>query len=101
MKTLCIDIDGVLCKDMQGNYEQAIPFKEAIITLNELYDRGHHIIIYTARGSKSGINWKEFTEKQLKKWNVKYHKLLLGKPSFDVIVDDKSVKSIVELSLKI
>ena len=33
----------------------------------------------------------EFTEKQLKKWSVKYHKLIMGKPSFDVVVDDKSL----------
>jgi hypothetical protein len=29
------------------------------------------------------------TVSQLKKWNVKYHKLILGKPSYDLIIDDK------------
>ena len=32
-----------------------------------------------------------FTKKQLKKWNVKYHKLIFGKPSFDLFVDDKTL----------
>jgi hypothetical protein len=30
------------------------------------------------------------TKKQLKKWKVKYHFLIFGKPSFDLIIDDKS-----------
>ena len=29
------------------------------------------------------------TLKQLKKWDVKYHKLIFGKPSFDLYIDDK------------
>jgi hypothetical protein len=31
------------------------------------------------------------TTKQLKMWGVKYHGLIFGKPSFDIIVDDKSL----------
>ena len=30
------------------------------------------------------------TFRQLKKWGVKFHKLLMGKPSYDVIIDDKA-----------
>ena len=30
----------------------------------------------------------EQTSNQLKKWKVKYHKLIMGKPSYDLIVDD-------------
>jgi hypothetical protein len=30
-----------------------------------------------------------FTKKQLKKWKVNYHELILGKPSFDIFIDDK------------
>ena len=32
------------------------------------------------------------TETQLKNWNVKYHKLFMGKPSGDLYIDDKGVK---------
>ena len=32
----------------------------------------------------------KLTKKQLKKWNLKYHKLIMGKPSYDVFVDDKN-----------
>ena len=31
------------------------------------------------------------TKKQLNKWNLKYNKLIFGKPSYDLIVDDKSI----------
>ena len=30
------------------------------------------------------------TNTQLKKWGLKFHKLFLSKPSFDVYVDDKN-----------
>lgn len=33
----------------------------------------------------------EMTKNQLKKWNVKYHKLIFGKPSFDMFIDDKAL----------
>ena len=33
----------------------------------------------------------KLTKKQLKKWNLKYHKLIMGKPSYDVLVDDKNL----------
>ena len=30
------------------------------------------------------------TLKQLKNWDLKFHKLIFGKPSFDLLVDDKA-----------
>ena len=33
----------------------------------------------------------KMTFKQLKKWNLKFHKLLMGKPSFDLFVDDRAL----------
>ena len=31
------------------------------------------------------------TRKQLKKWDLKYHELIFGKPSYDLFIDDKSI----------
>ena len=31
------------------------------------------------------------TLKQLKNWDVKYNKLIFGKPSFDIYIDDKNI----------
>ena len=33
----------------------------------------------------------KMTMEQLKKWDVKYHKLIFGKPSFDQYIDDKAL----------
>ena len=30
-------------------------------------------------------------KKQLRKWNLNYHELIMGKPSFDILVDDKAL----------
>ena len=36
-------------------------------------------------------NYGSLTKKQLKVFKVKYHKLVFGKPSFDYIIDDRSI----------
>ena len=33
----------------------------------------------------------ELTKTQLKKWKVNYNKLIMGKPSYDLLVDDKCI----------
>ncbi len=34
----------------------------------------------------------EFTNNQLVKWGVKFHKLIMGKPEYDLFIDDKAYK---------
>jgi hypothetical protein len=91
-KTFCFDIDGTICSETYGNYNTAIPFPDMIRMINCLYKQGHTITIHTARGGTTGINWEAVTETQLKKWGVKYHHLVMGKPAADVYIDDKSIK---------
>ena len=85
------DIDGTICNNTEGNYPEAIPRPEVISKLNELYDAGHTIVMHTARGGTTGIDWAELTEQQLKTWNVKYHQLVLGKITADAYIDDKCI----------
>ena len=33
----------------------------------------------------------KMTMKQLKKWKVKYHEFIMGKPSYDLFIDDKAL----------
>ena len=73
----CFDLDGTLCSDTDGDYPNAIPNLEVIGKLNELYDAGHTIIVYTARGATTGLDWHELVKAQLKAWNVKHHKLII------------------------
>lgn len=87
----CFDIDGTLCDTAGSDYKNSIPRKDIISKVNQLYDRGHTIKIFTGRGATSGIDWREFTEEQLKSWGVKYHELIMGKPKADIFIDDKAI----------
>lgn len=97
MKIICFDLDGVLCTNTFGDYEKAIPIKKAILKANFLYNKGYVIKIFTARfmGKNNEIINKayeegyEFTKTQLATWGIKYHELIMGKPTYDIIIDDK------------
>lgn len=90
LKRFVVDIDGVIAtKTIENNYTVAKPILNMIKKVNYLYDKGHEIILFTARGYATGINWKRETEDQLKKWGVKYHELIFGKPHADFYIDDK------------
>ena len=48
-----IDIDGTICEEV-GEVIGRKPFTDRIAKINKLYDLGHTIVFYTARGLKSG-----------------------------------------------
>lgn len=85
-----IDLDNTLCLTENSNYDNSKPILERIRYVNELKKQGNNITIWTARGSTSGIDHKELIVKQLDEWGVQYDNLLMGKPSYDVYIDDKS-----------
>ena len=97
--TYVFDIDGTICCKTDGDYTQATPFHDRIRKINCLYDKGHKIIFFTARGMgrhNNSVNsayqsFYDLTNSQLKKWGVKYHELFLGKPSGDFYIDDKGM----------
>jgi hypothetical protein len=96
---VCFDIDGVLCDQVGQDYEEAQPNRPMIELLNRLYDRGDHIVLHTSRfmGRTKGNReeaermGREFTERQLAGWGVRYHELWMGKPRYDYVIDDRSV----------
>jgi|TARA_R110002020_G_scaffold338912_1_gene554137 hydroxymethylpyrimidine pyrophosphatase-like HAD family hydrolase len=95
------DIDGTICthKSTGSPYEEASPIKERIDKINMLFDEGHRIIFHTARGmgtfkndgKKAHDKYFWLTTDQLREWGVKYHQLIMGKPSGDLYVDDKGI----------
>lgn len=87
---LIVDIDGTICQNTHGDYEGATPFLDRIEHLNGLMDSGHEVHYWTARGSVSGKDWTDLTRLQLQQWGVKYSSLRLGKPAYDIWVDDKA-----------
>jgi len=92
-RTLCVDIDGVLATTTvpPGRYPDAEPIHDAIAAVNGLFDAGHEIVLFTARGSSSGLDWQDVTERQMREWGVRYHRLMFGKPGADYYVDDKAL----------
>lgn len=89
-----IDIDDTICTLKEAmNYRSAQPIPEAIQKVNKLYEEGHTIHFWTARGTVSGIDWCKLTTQQLSSWGVKYHSLIFGKPAYDLFIDDKNINS--------
>ena len=100
-KSYMIDIDGTICslelyKTKEGKIDNdekaAKPFYGRIAHFNKLHDEGNEIHYWTARGT-STKNYKEkeaLTKKQLDDWGVKYTSLKVGKPAYDVWIDDKA-----------
>ena len=86
-----VDLDNTLCETQDSNYTECKPINERIDKVNKLKDDGNKITIWTARGQTSGIDYTELTKKQLTDWGIRYDKLLMGKPSYDLYIDDKSV----------
>ena len=91
--TYCFDIDGTICFTPIGSYAAATPYKNRIESINKLYDEGHCIKYFTARGATTGLDWTELTTHQLKDWGCKYHELIMKKPHFDYFIDDKAFNS--------
>ena len=96
IKIFCFDLDNTLCSTKKNKYEKSKPNKDAIKTVNLLFEKGHIIKIYTARDmgrSKDKLKNKKKIHlrisKQLKYFGIKYHKLFISKPSADIYIDDK------------
>jgi len=102
VKTYVFDIDGTVCTNTYGDYENAKPLEERIKIVNKLYDEGHTIFMLTARGmGRTNNNQTEainvlydFTFKQLTNWGLKFHRLFLGKPYGDYYIDDKGISDL-------
>jgi len=89
-----VDIDETICMTPEDrNYAHSAPLDSHIQKINRLYDGGNKIVYWTARGSGSGIDWRETTEKQLESWGAKYHELRLGKPIYDLFICDKAMNT--------
>lgn len=94
-----VDVDDTICyydREFDGigkDYSLAIPYKDRIEKINKLYDEGDKIVYWTARGTVTQRFWFETTYDQLKKWGCKFHELKMGKPAYDLFIDDKNINS--------
>ena len=94
MKNIYVDIDNTICKTSGSGYENSTPYPERITFINKLFDKGYQITYWTARGTVTGIDYYMLTKDQLETWGAKYHNLILGKPAYDILIDDKAINNI-------
>ena len=89
-----IDIDETICKyDSNRDYSLANPISENIEKINRIYDEGHTVVYWTARGTQTGIDWSEITRNQLEEWGAKFTEFKMGKPHYDIFICDKAINS--------
>lgn len=99
VRVIYVDIDDTIChypdktSKEKLDYNKAVPYSSRIAKINALYQQGHQIIYWTARGTVTGICWLDVTQKQLKQWGCKYTELKMGKPFYDLFIDDKNISS--------
>lgn len=93
-----VDIDETICfYEGKRDYNLAVPNFENIKKINILYEEGHTIQYWTARGTVTKIDWYTITKQQLDSWGCKYSSLSVGeKPHYDLLICDKT-KRIEEL----
>tara|TARA_B100001093_G_scaffold505687_1_gene563420 strand:- start:478 stop:801 length:324 start_codon:yes stop_codon:yes gene_type:complete len=98
-----VDIDQTICfyegktqtyaKPGSIDYSTASPYKDRIEKINNLYDQGNVVVYWTSRGSRTGKNWFNLTLNQLNTWGARFTELKMGKPHFDLFIDDKNINS--------
>jgi len=99
-KRIAVDLDGTLTgvsgfpevwtstpDQLAKAYENLKPNKEIIGLVNKLYDKGYTIFIFTSRSNM----YQSVSKKWLKKNKVRYHYLIVDKPYYDILIDDKCI----------
>ena len=89
MKTIVVDMDGVLCHERK-TFERSLasPIDGARAAMHGLRQSGHVIIIHTAR------SWSEYQMTREWLWDndIPYDELVMGKPVADIVIDDRAVR---------
>ena len=100
---IIIDLDDTICSTKNGDYENSIPKEKVIKKIKEYKNLGFEIIIYTSRNMRTykgnvdliKANTLPIIIKWLKKFDVPYDQIIVGKPwpSFGgFYVDDKAIR---------
>lgn len=99
---ICIDIDGTIChlRQPNENYSELKPIKGAVNKIKALKDKGHYIILATARHMKTceGNEGKVIAKQGLtlltwlKDYGFLYDEIWFGKPYAEIYIDDKGFK---------
>jgi uncharacterized HAD superfamily protein len=81
-----VDVDGVICVETEGHdYGNRTPCWPMIRKINQwAFLDGHKIILFSSRME----NDRQITEDWLLRYKVHHDLLILGKPKFDLYIDD-------------
>jgi hypothetical protein len=86
---LIFDLDGVICTE-EKTFERTLarPLPGVCEGMRLLRSQGNTIIIYTSR------SWAEYrmTTEWLKRHAIEYDSLVMGKPIYDIWVDDRAIR---------
>lgn len=106
---ICFDLDGVICylKEKGQEYSDCFPNYATINLMKNLHDKGHTIIINTARNMQTnnqnvGATVKaigKITLDWLEKYNVPYDEIYFGKPNAHITIDDRCIRFEKEIAL--
>ncbi len=92
--TIAFDMDNTICTSIRRNHQEDIPKvkpRENMIKLiRGLKKKEHKITIFTRRGA-SGKNARKLTEEWLKKYDIPYDELIIEKPHYDLLIDDRAI----------
>ena len=87
--TVVLDLDGVICTE-EKTFERSLARPKIGVQQRVRAWRaaGHTVVIYTAR------SWSEYrmTKHWLKTWGIEHDELLMGKPVYDVWIDDRAIR---------
>src|SRR5262245_12439618 len=86
-RTVCIDLDGTVCRPSPDAYAQAEPMDGAAEALRELRRLGWVVVLYTARHFN---HWK-VTMDWLAAHAIEYDQIVFGKPPARYYVDDRAI----------
>lgn len=100
---IVIDLDGVICelkKDPSESYADLTPVKGAKEKIKQLREKGHYIVISTARNMKtydSNLgrimkNVGKITLDWLDDNGIEYDEIYFGKPNADIYIDDRAIR---------
>ncbi len=103
--TLVMDIDGTICpiKKPDEDYSDLIPFSEMVKKIRNYKENGAKIVLFSSRNmntyngdlEKINTNTAPILKNWLKKWDIPYDELIMGKPwpgHHGFYVDDRSVR---------
>jgi uncharacterized HAD superfamily protein len=90
-KVIAVDLDGTLTEEICWNKDEilnATPNNKIVRLVNEMYENGYFIIIYSARRRQ----FKKASEKWLRRNGVNYHQFGPRKMVYDWLIDDHAVR---------